>query len=107
LTPAVMALALDSVPAGSAVTIAGDAVHVWWPYSGDVLRQVGRVARAGRAARMVVGAFPNFVLSDFPDLSGEVETVLAERRAAADTYRATRRPGASSDPVMQRIYEQA
>ncbi|MFC6008048.1 hypothetical protein [Angustibacter luteus] len=107
LTPAVLALALDAVPAGSAVTVAGDALHVWWPYSGDALRQVGRVARAGRAARLIADAFPAFVLADFPDRSGEVEADLAERQSAADAYRASRRPGASVDPVMQRIYDQA
>jgi hypothetical protein len=107
LTPAVLALALDAVPAGSAVTVDGDALHVWWPYSGDALRQVGRVARAGRAARLIADAFPAFVLADFPDRSGEVEAELAERQAAADAYRAARRPGTSLDPVMQRIYDQA
>ncbi|WP_426562780.1 hypothetical protein ACPPVT_18335 [Angustibacter sp. McL0619] len=107
LTPAVMALALDAVPADSAVTISGDALHVWWPYTGNALHQVGRVARAGRAARLLVDAFPNFVLSDFPDLSEQVESTLAERHADAAAYRANRRPGASADPVMQRIYQQA
>ena len=107
LTPAVLALALDAVPADSAVTVNGDALHVWWPYAGDALQQVGRVARAGRAARMLVDAFPNFVLSDFPDRSAEVEAGLAGRQTAADQYRAARRPGSSVDPVMQRIYDQA
>lgn len=107
LTPAVMAIALDDVPPLSAVTLAGDALHVWWPYRGDALRHVGRVARSGAAARRLADALPHFVLAQNPDRSGEVEQRLAERRAAAETYRAGRRPGASADPVLQRIYEQA
>ncbi|WP_460459679.1 hypothetical protein [Angustibacter peucedani] len=107
LTPAVIAAALDHVPPLSAVTVAGDALHVWWPYRGDALRQVGRVARAGRAARRLADAFPHFVLADHPDRSDEVERGLDERREAAVAYRASRRPGRSVDPVLQRIYDQA
>lgn len=107
LTPAVMAVALDAVPRLSAVTVAGDALHVWWPYRSGPRRDPGRVRRTATAARRLADAFPRFVLSDFPDRSGEVEQAIAERRAAAEAYRASRRPGATQDPVLQRIYEQA
>ncbi len=107
LTPAVMALLLDAVPSECAVTLAGDAVHLWWPYRGTAPSDVGRAARAVRAATQLADAFPHFVLAQFPDRSIEVEDELAERTAAAREYRAGRRPGASVDPVMQRIYDQA
>jgi hypothetical protein len=107
LTPAVMAVALDLVPPLSAVTVAGDALHVWWPYRLATRRDQGRVRRTAHAAQRMADAFPRFVLSDFPDRSGEVERTMAERRAAAEAYRASRRPGASPDPVLRRIYEQS
>jgi hypothetical protein len=107
LTPAAMALALDDVPPLSAVTLAGDALHVWWPYRGDALEHVGRVVRGGRAARALADAFPRFVLAEHPDRSDVVEQGIAERRAAAAAYRASRRPGVSGDPVLQRIYDAA
>ncbi len=107
LTPAVMAIALDAVPQLSAVTLAGDALHVWWPYRSSTRLDTGRVARTAVAAQRLADAFPRFVLAQFPDRSGEVEQALNERRAAAAAYRASRRPGASKDPVLQRIYEQA
>ena len=107
LTPAVMAIALDAVPPLSAVTVAGDALHVWWPYRPGTRRDQGRVRRTAEAARRLADSFPRFVLAEFPDRSGEVEQAMAERRAAAETYRASRRPGVSTDPVLQRIYEQS
>ncbi|HEX3004177.1 MAG TPA: hypothetical protein VHO27_08195 [Angustibacter sp.] len=107
LTPAVMAIALDAVPPLSAVTVAGDALHVWWPYRSTTRRDQGRVRRTAAAARRLADAFPRFVLSDFPDRSGEVEQAMADRRAAAEAYRASRRPGVSQDPVLQRIYQQS
>ncbi|KQX65929.1 hypothetical protein [Angustibacter sp. Root456] len=107
LTPAVMAIALDVVPPLSAVTVAGDALHVWWPYRSATRRDTARVHRTVEAALRLAEAFPRFVLGDFPDRSGEVEQAMAERRAAAEAYRAARRPGASQDPVLQRIYEQS
>lgn len=107
LTPAVMAIALDVVPPLSAVTVAGDALHVWWPYRTATRRDVGRVARTARAAQRLAEAFPRFVLARFPDRSGEVQQAIDDRRAAAEAYRAGRRPGISKDPVLQRIYEQS
>ena len=107
LTPAVMALLLDAVPSDCAVTLAGDAVHLWWPYRGTAVADVGRAARAVRAATQLADAFPHFVLAQFPDRSAVVEDELAQRTAAAREYRAGRRPGTSVDPVLQRIYDQA
>lgn len=107
LTPAVMAIALDEVPPLSAVTIAGDALHVWWPYRTGTRRDVGRAARTARATHRLADAFPRFVLARFPDRSGEVQQAIDDRRAAAEAYRASRRPGISKDPVLQRIYEQS
>jgi len=107
LTPAVMALLMDAVPPGCAVTLAGDAMHLWWPHRGDALADVGRVGRAARAGSLVTQAFPRFVLQQFPDHSDVVEAAVAERKDAARDYRAGRRPGKSIDPVMQRIYDQA
>lgn len=107
LTPAVMALMLDAVPSGCAITLSGDAVHLWWPYRGTTVADVGRVARAARAATRLAAAVPRFVLAEHPDRSGVVEGELAQRSAAARDYRAGRRPGRSTDPVMQRIYDQA
>ncbi|MEO7745175.1 MAG: hypothetical protein ABIV05_02985 [Actinomycetota bacterium] len=101
------ALLLDTVPSECAVTLAGDAVHLWWPYRGTAPSDVGRAARAVRAATQLADAFPHFVLAQFPDRSTEVEDELAERTAAAREYRARRRPGTSVDPVMRRIYDQA
>ena len=107
LTPAVMALLLDVVPPACAVTMAGDAMHLWWPYRGAALADVGRLNRAARAGSLVAQAFPRFVLHQFPDRSNVVEAAVAERTAAARDYRAGRRPGRSTDPVMQRIYNEA
>ena len=107
LTPAVMALLLDAVPAGCAVTLAGDAMHLWWPHRGKAPADVGRVSRAASAGSLVAQAFPHFVLKQFPDRSDVVEAAVAERNTAARNYRADRRPGRSNDPVMQRIYDQA
>ncbi len=107
LTPAVMALLLDAVPSDAAVTVAGDAVHLWWPYRGTALTDVGRSARAVRAVTRLADAFPHFVLAQFPDRSAVVEDELAQRTAAARAYRAGRRPGSSVDPVLQRIYDRA
>ena len=90
LTPAVMALALDQVPHGSALTVSGDALHVWWPYRGDRLREVGRAARTARAAVRVAAALPRFVLRDHPDRGRQVEDAYAARVAAARAYREER-----------------
>jgi hypothetical protein len=107
LTPAVMAIALDAVPPLSAVTVAGDALHVWWPYRAATRRDLGRVARGVTAARRLADAFPRFVRQQFPDRSDEVQDAIATRRAAAEQYQAQRRPGESQDPVLQRIYDEA
>jgi hypothetical protein len=107
LTPAVMAAALDLVPATAAVTVAGDTLHVWWPYRDDALRDVGRVARAVTAAGQLAAGLPSFVLADHPDLGDQVEQTIEARREEAAAYRAGRRPGHSDDPVLQRMYDQA
>lgn len=107
LTPAVMALLLDAVPPGCALSIAGDAAHLWWPHRGAAAADVGRCARAAAATARVVASFPRFVIERFPDRSDVVQTALDQRVAAAGVYRAGRRPGQSIDPVLQRIYDQA
>jgi hypothetical protein len=107
LTPAVMATAMDLVPATAAVTFAGDALHVWWPYRDDALRDVGRVRRAVRAAGQLAAGLPSFVLSDHPDLGDQIEQTIKARREAAAAYRAGRRPGHRDDPVLQRMYDRA
>jgi hypothetical protein len=107
LTPAVMALALDVVPPAAAVTVAGDALHLWWPHRGAALADAGRVARAVAAAEAIAAAFPHFVLAAHPDRSSTVEDALRLRHEQADAYRAARQLGRSVDPVLQRIYQKS
>ncbi len=90
LSPAVLAVALDRVPGGSAITLSGDALQLWWPHRRPATTDLGRVARACTAARHLADTIPSFVLSDHPDRSEALEQSLAERRAAAIAYRAAR-----------------
>lgn len=107
LAPHVMAILLDRVPERAAVTLAGDAVHVWWVHQPPLQNVVGLADRMLDMVRALAEAIPSFVLADHPDRSREVEADLDERQRAAREYRQARRPGASRDPVMQRIYDQA
>jgi hypothetical protein len=107
LSPSVMAVLLDAVPRGSAVCLAGDALQIWWPYDESAQRDMGRLQRAATAALLLVKTFPSFVLRDFPDRSAEVEASYARKAQEAQDYRDHRRFGTSSDPVLQRIYDQA
>ena len=62
---------------------------------------VARALGSGRTSTLAL------VLPDItnPYFAGVIRG--AERQAAAHAYRESRRPGASLDPVMQRIYDQA
>jgi hypothetical protein len=106
LTPRVMAMLLDEVPEDCAVTVSGDAVHTWWPYP-RALPGSRHAADVVRATVRLAAALPSFVLAEHPDLSGEVQAELESRTDRARRYRATRRPGHSPDPVLQRIYDEA
>ncbi|HVQ18174.1 MAG TPA: hypothetical protein VMT27_03960 [Actinomycetes bacterium] len=107
LAPHVTALILDHVPPDAAVTVAGDALHVWWEYDNTSRQAAGKVASTVEVAAQLRDALPSFVLSDYPDHSEQVEDRLAERAAEAAAYRASRRAGRVSDPTLQRIYSQA
>jgi hypothetical protein len=106
LTPRVMAMLLDEVPEDCAVTVSGDAVHTWWPYP-PAHPGSRHVADVVRGTVRLAAALPSFVLAEHPDLSGEVQAELESRTDRARRYRATRRPGHSPDPVIQRIYDEA
>jgi hypothetical protein len=107
LSPSVMAVLLDAVPRGAAVTINGDALQVWWPYDDSTRSDMGRAQRAALAALLLVKTFPRFVLTDHPDRSAEVERSLARKADEAHSYREHLAFGRSPDPVLQRIYDQA
>ncbi len=107
LAPHVTALVLDHVPADAAVTIAGDAIHVWWEYTAESSTAAGKVVRTVDVARRIRDALPSFVLADYPDHSDQVEERLAERAAQAAAYRASRATGRHTDPTLQRIYDSA
>jgi hypothetical protein len=107
LAPHVMALMLDVVPSGAAATIAGDAIHVWVQHSSESANQHGLVRQLVRAAHRLAEAIPSFVLVDHPDRSREVEVELADKAAAAASYRRQRQLGRSTDPTLQRIYDRA
>jgi hypothetical protein len=107
LSPSVMAVLLDAVPRGSAVTISGDALQIWWPYDERTRVDMGRVQRAALAALLLVKTFPRFVLMDHPDRSAEVERSLARKADEAHSYHEHLTYGRSPDPVLQRIYDQA
>jgi hypothetical protein len=101
-----MAMLLDEVPEDYAVTVSGDAVHTWWPYP-PTRADSAQDADVVRATVRLAAAFPSFVLAEHPDLSGEVQAELESRTDRARQYRASRRPGHSPDPVLQRIYDEA
>lgn len=107
LAPHVMALLLDRVPDSAAVTVAGDAIHVWWEHRPPLRDLPALVDRLLDAVRALADAVPSFVLADHPDLSDEVEAGLAAKARAAVAYREQRRLGRHPDPVLQRIYDQA
>jgi hypothetical protein len=107
LAPHVTALMLDHVPADAAVTVAGDALHIWWEYTPESSAAAGKVARTVDVARRIRDALPTFVLADYPDHSHRVEERLAERAARAAAYRASRATGRHIDPTLQRIYDTA
>jgi hypothetical protein len=90
LAPHVMALVLDEVPSDAAVTLYGDALHIWWDYDRPSRLQPGLVARVVETATDLVASLPSFVLSEYPDHSQQVEDRLAARAADAAAYRAAR-----------------
>jgi hypothetical protein len=102
-----MAVLLDAVPRGAAVTISGDALQVWWPYDESTQADLGRVQRAALAATLLVKTFPRFVLTDHPDRGAELERSLARKADELHSYQAHTSFGRSPDPVLQRIYDQA
>jgi hypothetical protein len=107
LAPHVMALIMDSIPPNAAVTMAGDALHVWQPYDNDALQQDGLGRRLVSGAIALREAIPSFIYTDHPDHSDIVEADLAAKAAAAEAYRANRHRGHTADPTLQRIYDQA
>lgn len=107
LAPHVMAILLDRIPDRAAVTLAGDAVHLWWEHEPPLRQVSGLASRMIDVVRAFADAIPSFVLADHPDRSDQVESQLDARQRAAREYRERRRLGASPDPVMQRIYDQA
>jgi len=107
LAPHVMALILDVVPHDCAITISGDAVHVWQPYSQQAEESDGLAVRLLIATDRLCEAIPSFVLVDFPDRSNLVEDDLSAKSEAAEAYRSQRTLGRSQDPTLQRIYDQA
>lgn len=107
LAPHVIALLLDVLPTDAALTMAGDAVHVWWEYSSHTSDAEGRVATTVDAAVAVREALPTFLVTEYPDRSAEVEATLAERAESARRYRAERAAGRHRDPTLDRIYAQA
>jgi hypothetical protein len=90
LAPDVTALILDHVPYDAAVTIYGDAVHIWWAYQEDTRHAPGKVMSTIEVAAELTKAFPSFVLAEYPDHSHQVEDRLAARAAEAAAYRAAR-----------------
>ena len=107
LAPHVMAVLMDVVPPATAVTLAGDALHLWWPYRTPFTDDPARVTRAARAAQQLADAVPSFVLADHPDHSDVVQGDLDRKQQAAADYQEHRRFGVSADPVLQRIYSAA
>ena len=71
LAPHVMALLLDEVPDSAAVTVAGDAIHVWWEHR-PPLQRPARPSSTGSSTPYgaLADAIPSFVLADHPDHSG-------------------------------------
>lgn len=107
LAPHVTALVLEHVSADAAVTVSGDAIHIWWEYTDDNRTAVGKADRTVEVAVRIRDALPSFIATDYPDHSHRVEERLAERAARAAAYRASRSAGRHDDPTLQRIYAQA
>ena len=107
LAPHVMALILDRVPDDAALTVAGDAVHLWLPYTSAAAKRGGLAAGLTATAVTIGDAIPSFVTADHVDRSDEVEQQLAARAAAAEEYRRRRERSRSTDPHLQRIYRDA
>jgi hypothetical protein len=107
LAPHVMALILDGVPDDAAVTVSGNAIHVWWEYTPDSRLDLRRARHTVDTAFQIRHALPSFVLAAYPDHSDQVEQRLAQRAAEGAAYRAARVAGHASDPTLQRIYSQA
>ena len=62
LAPHVTALILDQVPDDAAVTMAGDAVHIWWKYHQSSRMAVARARRTVEVALRIRDAVPSFLL---------------------------------------------
>ena len=107
LAPHVMALILDVMPASTAITMAGDALHVWLPFTESVAEAPGIAQHLAQSVVKLRDSIPSFILGNYPDRSGEVEGRLADRASAAAQHRNSRKLGRSDDPTLQRIYEQA
>jgi len=107
LAPHVMSIILDTVPSGAAVTLAGDALHVWWPYRSGFFDQPAMVGATVAATLALAAAIPDFVYADHPDHSDHVQEQLDSQTAAARQYQEQRRPGHSPDPTLQHIYDAA
>jgi len=107
LAPHVMALILDGVPDDAAVTVSGNAIHVWWEYTPDSRLDLRRARHTVDTAFQIRHALPSFVLAAYPDHSDQVEQRLAQRAAEGAAYRAARVAGHANDPTLQRIYSQA
>jgi hypothetical protein len=107
LAPHVTALVLEHVPDDAAVTVSGDAIHIWWEYTDDTRTAVGKADRTVEVAVRIRDALPSFISTDYPDHSHRVEERLAERAARAAAYQASRSAGRHDDPTLQRIYAQA
>jgi hypothetical protein len=90
LAPHVTALLLDHLPDHAAVTIYGDALHIWWKYDETSRHVPDQVARTVDVAARLVRAFPSFVLAAYPNHAEQVEDRLAARAAEAAAYRAAR-----------------
>lgn len=107
LAPHVTAVVLEHVPDDAAVTMSGDAIHLWWEYTDDSRAAVGKAERTVEVAVRFRDALPSFITTDHPDHSHRVEERLAERAARASAYRARRSAGRHDDPTLQHIYAQA
>jgi len=107
LAPHVMALILDVIPASTAITMAGDALHVWLPFTESVAEAPAIAQHLAQSVVQLRDSIPSFILGNYPDRSGAVEAKLADKASAAAAYRSSRKVGRSDDPTLQRIYEQA
>jgi hypothetical protein len=102
-----MALILDAIPRSTAITMAGDALHVWLPFTDTVAAEPGLAQHLAGSVTKLRDSIPSFILGNYPDRSAAVEAELADKATAAKAYRSSRKVGHSQDPTLQRIYEQA